>query len=1055
MFKATWLVLEFQRRPAGQDLQSIVSAIKAVLLDAEERSASSNSVKDCLEKLKDALYDADDILDDIQTEALRKDLMRGNKLTKEVRLFFSSSNQFSYGLKMGRKIKDIKARLSSIQNETKMFNLVEPDHSVETPFMAKRRQQTHSFVHDIWNEEREQWFSLKKLLMGGAKGSRIIVTTRSHRIAKITSRCQPHVLKGLSDDDAWFLFKEIAFEQRSAESSNSTFVDIGKQILKVCGGVPLVIRAIAGTLSFKETENEWLSFKDNELSRISQNGGEILPTLKGFVKQSNSSQSLEEDGFRCFKGLVERSFFQEVKEYGDRDIACKMHDLMHDLAEIVAEGETCILDSDSSASLNAVPDSIHKLKHLRYLDLFFNENVKILPKSICKTQNLQVLKLDRCYQLEELPKKIEKLVNLTHLRCDGCWRITHMPCGIGKLTSLKTLSMFVVDKDGSHGAAAADLSELGGLNNLRGRLEITNLGFVKNAKVMFEAANLKEKQHLRSLVLLWSGAAEEDEEKSLEDLQPHPNLKELYVVGWRGDAKFPSWLSLLTNLTDIVILGPSKFKHLPSFAQLPHLKVLWIEELTELEYMDDNCPIGGHGEPQPFFPSLTHLELRQCPNMKSWWKTPVDSDKHTTVVGASTKAFPCLSGLFIKDCPLASMPLYPSLEVLRLVNTSSRTLKQTIQMNITQSTSSLPLSKLKLFSVKNIEELAMPDEYLKNLTSLEDLSIDSFHWLKSLSGWLQLLASLKTLTITDCKELDLEGMQLQWDLLKINLNLSIDNIPQLLSLPLWLQHLVQLKSLRIENCSGLRSLFPVFQHLTSLEEFRVSNCKELELSVDDIQIFQDYKSLRLLHLENIPMCQHLPEWLQHLTKLQKLHLYDLPNLTSLPDEVRSLTSLEELYIREIPKVEERCRKDIGVDWHKIAYIPSILAYILQELTHSSTSISGQGPADVVHGIMVGHHWCKEYHVVPGIFIIWRLIVDEISMDFFMSLGGIKSTHQRVSVFMMQLCDWLFLCKRVFIQSLLRKIVRGEFMLYVSCTVSSVVNLSLGKALQMLVSHRTA
>ncbi|GMI65766.1 hypothetical protein HRI_000245900 [Hibiscus trionum] len=52
-----------------QDLGSIVSAIKAVLVDAEERSVSSNLVKDCLEKLKDALYEADGLLDDIHTNA--------------------------------------------------------------------------------------------------------------------------------------------------------------------------------------------------------------------------------------------------------------------------------------------------------------------------------------------------------------------------------------------------------------------------------------------------------------------------------------------------------------------------------------------------------------------------------------------------------------------------------------------------------------------------------------------------------------------------------------------------------------------------------------------------------------------------------------------------------------------------------------------------------------------------------------------------------------------------------------------------------------------------
>ncbi|KAK9016431.1 hypothetical protein V6N11_078931 [Hibiscus sabdariffa] len=1029
------------------DLKSTISAIKVVVLDAEEQSVTSNLIQDWLAKLKDALYDAEDLLDDVRTEALREKLMTGNKLTKEVRVFFSRSNRFAYGLKMGRRIKAIKAGFTSIQSQISMLNLVQRDHPLQTSFAARRRRQTHSFaskgeiigrdddkttllellldtefeseenvvivpivgigglgktalaqlvynhekvkdhfelrmwvcvsdvfdvkiiveniiksltnkspdqylemdqlqkqlrdkiegkkyllvLDDIWNEEREQWFSLMKLLMGGARGSRIVVTTRSRRVAKITGKCQPYELRGLSEDDAWSLFKEIAFEQRYVDSTNSTFVKIGKQILEKCGGVPLVIRTIAGTLSIKETENEWLSFKDNVLSRISQNE---VAGRESSILDSNSTCEVDE---KCRHVSIDFSLIPLLKGKKLRTLLHFPNKRFQNMSDAtwnsIISNCRCLraLELDRF-NLKAVPDSIHKLKHLRYLDLSENDNLKILPKSICKTQNLQVLKLDRCYQLEELPKKIDKLVNLTHLGCRDCWGLTHMSRGIGKLTSLETLSMFAVDKDGLHGGGAADLSELCGLNNLRGRLQITNLGSVKNAKEEFRAANLKGKQHLQTLDLLWSGIIpkadddkSDDEEKSLEDLQPHPNLKALQVGGWRGDAKFPSWFALLTNLTAIEIRGPSKFKHLPSFAQLPHLKHLAISKLTELEYMDDNCPIRGHGEPEPFFPSLTDLILIKCPNMKCWWKRPVDDDKDTTVIGASTIAFPRLSYLKIDDCPLTSMPLYPSVEEeLMLVNTSSRPLKQTIQMNTTPSTSSLPLSKLKSFHVENIEELDpnMLQECLQNMNSLKEWGIGSCHWLKSLSGWLQQMKGLTTLTITDCKELDLEGMQ--WEPLKNLSHLIIDNLPQLVSLPLWLRHLVQLKRLQIKDCSGLRSLFPVFQHLTFLQSLHIKNCKELELSADGIQIFQDDEmSLRFLQLQNIPKCLQLPEWLQHLANLKYLVLLNLPNLTLLPDEMRSLTTLEELRINDVPQLEERCEKDIGADWHKIAHIPYI------------------------------------------------------------------------------------------------------------------------------------
>ncbi|GMI79686.1 hypothetical protein like AT3G14470 [Hibiscus trionum] len=144
------------------DLKSIVSAISAVLLDAEEKSVTSNLVEDWLAKLKDA----EDLLDDVCIEASRKKLMSGNKLTKEVRVFFSRSNQFAYGLRMGRRIKAIKARFTSIQSQISLLNLIQRDHALETSFMANRRRQTHSFVSkgEIIGREDDKAALLKLLL---------------------------------------------------------------------------------------------------------------------------------------------------------------------------------------------------------------------------------------------------------------------------------------------------------------------------------------------------------------------------------------------------------------------------------------------------------------------------------------------------------------------------------------------------------------------------------------------------------------------------------------------------------------------------------------------------------------------------------------------------------------------------------------------------------------------------------------------------------------------------------------------------------------------------
>ncbi|KAJ6744709.1 hypothetical protein OIU79_030933 [Salix purpurea] len=47
-----------------EKLRNTASVIKAIFLDAEEQQTRSHEVRDWLLKLKDAIYDADDLLDE-------------------------------------------------------------------------------------------------------------------------------------------------------------------------------------------------------------------------------------------------------------------------------------------------------------------------------------------------------------------------------------------------------------------------------------------------------------------------------------------------------------------------------------------------------------------------------------------------------------------------------------------------------------------------------------------------------------------------------------------------------------------------------------------------------------------------------------------------------------------------------------------------------------------------------------------------------------------------------------------------------------------------------
>ncbi|XP_034694181.1 putative disease resistance protein RGA3 [Vitis riparia] len=93
-------------------------------------------------------------------------------------------------------------------------------------------------LDDVWNNDREKWLELKELLMGGAGGSKIVVTTRKNSVASIMDGQGKHY---------------------------PNLVKLGDEIVKRCGGVPLAVRALGGFLFRKVDEHVWVSGVDSIL----------------------------------------------------------------------------------------------------------------------------------------------------------------------------------------------------------------------------------------------------------------------------------------------------------------------------------------------------------------------------------------------------------------------------------------------------------------------------------------------------------------------------------------------------------------------------------------------------------------------------------------------------------------------------------------------------------------------------------------------------------------------------------------------------------------------
>ncbi|KAK3405630.1 LOW QUALITY PROTEIN: hypothetical protein EUGRSUZ_K01861 [Eucalyptus grandis] len=107
-----------------RELRETLTAIKAVLSDAEALQAKSNNLQVWLDLLQRVFYDAEDVLDDLECEALRKQVISHHGSVKgKVRCFFSLSNPLMFRAKINHKIKEIQERLSKICTEKDQLNL--------------------------------------------------------------------------------------------------------------------------------------------------------------------------------------------------------------------------------------------------------------------------------------------------------------------------------------------------------------------------------------------------------------------------------------------------------------------------------------------------------------------------------------------------------------------------------------------------------------------------------------------------------------------------------------------------------------------------------------------------------------------------------------------------------------------------------------------------------------------------------------------------------------------------------------------------------------------
>ncbi|KAF2316081.1 hypothetical protein GH714_040876 [Hevea brasiliensis] len=549
-------------------LKTTLNSVNGLLADAEEKQITQAAVKIWLDDLKEAVYEADDLLDEIAYKALQsklepasrrrnKDTLRliegvGGKLSslKTPTTSLPDDDQSSiYGRNVDKEAiikfllsdSSVNVRINVIPivgmggvGKTTLAQLVYNDISVREHFQLR-----------AWVCVSEA-FDVLKITEDILKE----ISSGSHN-DKTMNQLQLQLKEGLSGrkyllvlDDLWneeyadwrYLLKPLIHGE-----NGSMIIFTTRNESKTLGGL----------LRYERDVGKWEKISKSNIWGLSN--GNILPALRlsyhhlpSLLKQCFAycaifpkdyefgkeevvhlwmaegflgDEQMEEVGNECFDDLVSRSLFQGSSSRKSHFV---MHDLINDLAKFVS-GEFCFRFEEGDNSCKIV----NRTRHFSFAKSeygIFNNFPDIYEANICALSYIW-----------------------SHMR--------RQRRGEGHLSNMR------------------------------------NLQEVEEAKDALEA-NLKGKEKIKKLELTWqryAGTDSENERLVLESLQPHTGLEHLSIHGY-GGTSFPIWLDSLEYLTiedfdRVEVIGPEFYGSCTSikkpFRSLKVLKFKYMSRWSE------------------------------------------------------------------------------------------------------------------------------------------------------------------------------------------------------------------------------------------------------------------------------------------------------------------------------------------------------------------------------------------------------------------------------------------------------------------------------------------
>uniref|UniRef100_A0A0D9XHG9 Uncharacterized protein n=1 Tax=Leersia perrieri TaxID=77586 RepID=A0A0D9XHG9_9ORYZ len=347
-------------------------------------------------------------------------------------------------------------------------------------------------LDDVWDDmymnHVSKWHKFIKPLQSSQLGSMILLTTRSQKVAQEVNKSKNFALEGLPPAIFKELFNDCAFgtdrSQYDPELDN-----IGSRILPHLKGCPLAAKTLGRLLNCMLNQDSWNDIARSELWELDQKNDDILPVLRlsyqylpshlrncfsfcsmypkgyqfdihtlvenwkaaGLLESRSGTPSI--NGHTYFNDLLSRSLFQKAPSSSKY----VMHDLIHDMAQLVSGNECFIIRSQTD--LKNIPENVRHLSILESSGLNPN-NCEILCKCkklrsiVChgipsdiitpavecwfkELTNIRILSFISC-QLDHLPESIGNLKLLRYLNIADC-TFENLPRSFWHLYNLQTV----------------------------------------------------------------------------------------------------------------------------------------------------------------------------------------------------------------------------------------------------------------------------------------------------------------------------------------------------------------------------------------------------------------------------------------------------------------------------------------------------------------------------------------------------------------------------------------------------------------------------------------